>query len=46
MRGMVDGTIDQVDVDAIIPSAALLQPDIRGDLDFARSPDTGRNVEL
>ena len=27
-------------------SAALLQPDITGDLDFARSPDTGRNVEL
>ena len=27
-------------------SAALLQSDITGDLDFARSPDTGRNVEL
>lgn len=27
------------------PSTALLQPDITGDLDFARSPDTGRNVE-
>lgn len=28
-------------------SAALLQPDLAGeDLDFARSPDTGRNVEL
>lgn len=28
-------------------SAALLQPDLAGEeLDFARSPDTGRNVEL
>lgn len=28
-------------------SAALLQPDLAGeDLDFARNPDTGRNVEL
>lgn len=28
-------------------SAALLQPDLAGeDLDFSRSPDTGRNVEL
>lgn len=28
-------------------SAALLQPDLAGeDLNFARCPDTGRNVEL
>lgn len=28
-------------------SAALLQPDLAGeDVDFARSPDTGRSVEL
>ncbi|MDP1929768.1 MAG: type II toxin-antitoxin system Phd/YefM family antitoxin [Thiobacillus sp.] len=28
-------------------SAALLQPDLAGeDLDFTRTPDTGRNVEL
>lgn len=28
-------------------SAALLQPDLASkDLDFTRSPDTGRNVEL